>query len=122
VERTLKIWGERWLVRQDSTHATAILFLKKGTRCSYHYHQAKYNLFVVLEGKIGIRTQYGEVVLTRGQEFTTAPGEEWKHEFRVYEKAVVLEEMFVQYNSEDIIRFGVGGLLNDRDMEVGNES
>lgn len=111
MERTLKCWGERWLIRQDSTHATSVLFLKKNTRCSFHHHQAKYNLFVVLAGKIGIRTQYGEVILTRGQEFTTYPGDEWKHEFRVYEKAVVLEEMFVSYSEEDIVRSDVGGVI-----------
>jgi len=75
-------------------------------------------LFVVLAGKIGIRTQYGEVILTRGQEFTTYPGDEWKHEFRVYEKAVVIEEMFVSYSESDICRQNVGGLLSDKDMEV----
>jgi len=113
MQRTLQIWGERWLLRSDSTHATSVLFLKKGTRCSFHYHQAKYNLFVVLEGKIGIRTKYGEVVLTKGQEFTTAPGEEWKHEFRVYEKAVVIEEMFVSYAEDDIVRQDIGGVIKD---------
>lgn len=115
MERTLKVWGSRWAIRKDSTHETSVLFLKKGTRCSFHHHQAKYNLFVVLAGKIGIRTQYGEVILTRGQEFTTYPGDEWKHEFRVYEKAVVLEEMYVQYEASDIIRDDVGGLLKEKE-------
>ena len=109
MERTLKVWGERWLVRRDSTHAISFLKLRKNTRCSWHTHQAKYNLFVVLQGKVGIKTEYGEVVLTEGQEFTTSPGE-W-HEFRVYEDSEMIEEMYVSYCDGDIQRETLGSKL-----------
>ncbi len=109
MQRTHKVWGERWLIRQDSTHATSFLKLKKGTRCSWHNHQAKYNLFIVLRGKVGIKTEYGEVILTEGQEFTTSPGE-W-HEFRVHEDSEMIEEMFVLYDESDINRETLGSIL-----------
>jgi quercetin dioxygenase-like cupin family protein len=99
------------LVRQDSTHANSYLKLKAGTRCSWHTHQAKYNLFVVLEGRVGIRTEHGEIVLTAGQEFTTKPGE-W-HEFRVYEDSQMIEEMYVVYDEGDIMRETLGGALEN---------
>jgi quercetin dioxygenase-like cupin family protein len=107
MERIHKVWGERWLVRKDSTHATSYLKLQAGTRCSWHCHQAKYNLFVVLQGRVGIETEYGEIILTPGQEFTTKPGE-W-HEFRVYEDSEMIEEMYVEYDEGDIQRETVGG-------------
>jgi len=109
MERTAKIWGERWLLRQDSTHAVSFLKLKKNTRCSWHVHQQKYNLFVVLSGKVGIKTEHGEIVLETGQEFTVNPG--MFHEFRVYEDSEMIEEMFVSYNEADIQRETLGSVL-----------
>jgi len=109
MRREHKIWGERWIIREDSTHATSYLRLRAGTRCSWHRHGAKYNLFVVLRGRIGIATQYGEVVLTPGEQFVIAPGE-W-HEFRVYEASEMIEEMYVAYDDSDIERRTEGGRL-----------
>jgi len=109
MQRTLKVWGERWLLRKDSTHAVSYLKLRKNTRCSWHSHQQKYNLFVVLHGKVGIRTEFGEVILTEGQEFTVEPG--IRHEFRVYEDSSMLEEMYVKYDESDINREKLGSEL-----------
>ena len=109
MERTHKVWGQRWLIRKDSTHASSVLILKKGTRCSWHSHVAKFNLFVVVVGKVGIKTEYGEIILTRGQEFTTKPGE--KHEFRVYENSLMIEEMYVEYDEGDIDRERLGSVI-----------
>lgn len=109
MERTHKVWGERWLVRQDSTHATSYLKVKKNTRCSWHSHTAKFNIFVVLKGKVGIKTEHGEIVLGPGQEFTVNP-REW-HEFHVYEDSEMIEEMYVQYDEGDIERKELGSKL-----------
>lgn len=113
MERTHKIWGERWLIRKDSTHAVSFLVIKAGFRCSWHTHQTKYNLFVVTLGKIGIMTEHGEIILTAGQEFTTKPGE--AHEFRAYELSHVIEEMFVEYQEEDIQRTNEGSSFKEDD-------
>ena len=109
MERTQKVWGERWLLRQDATHAVSYLKLKKDTRCSWHFHAQKFNLFVALHGKVGIKTEHGEIVLTEGQEFTVQPGL-W-HEFRVYENSEMIEEMFVSYDESDITRKELGSVL-----------
>jgi len=111
MKRTHKVWGERWLLRQDSTHAVSYLKLKKNTRCSWHFHREKWNLFVVLSGKVGIVTEYGEIALGPGQEFTVEPLI-W-HEFRVYEDSEMIEEMYVAYDEGDIERKELGSLLND---------
>jgi mannose-6-phosphate isomerase-like protein (cupin superfamily) len=111
--RERKIWGERWLIRQDSTHAVSFLKLEKDTFCSWHKHQAKFNLFVVLRGRVGIVTeQFGgsaEVVLGPGECLTVKPGD--SHKFVVYEPSEMIEEMFVQYDEGDIERETVGGKL-----------
>lgn len=114
--RESKVWGERWIIRRDSTHECSFLRLKAGTRCSWHCHQSKYNLFVVLRGSVGIETQYGEVKLGHGEHFSVKPGE-W-HEFRAYEDSEMIEEMFVAYDEGDIRRERVGGPFNVSDAKL----
>lgn len=113
MQREAKIWGERWLIRQDSTHAISYLQLKKGYRCSWHRHTEKYNLFVCLSGKVGILVeelgQRQEIILARGECCTVKPGQ-W-HEFRVYEDSEIFESMYVEYREDDIEREIVGGPL-----------
>jgi len=114
MDRQNKVWGERWIIRQDSTHCTSFLKLLANYRCSWHSHVAKYNLFVLLWGKVGIVTEElnGErrqTILTEGQCFTVRPGQ--LHEFRVYEDSGMIEEMYVEYSEDDIKRITLGGEL-----------
>jgi len=109
MQHTMKVWGERYLLREDSTHAVSYLRLTANTRCSYHFHKSKSNLFFVIKGKVGIRTEYGETLLTSGQEFTVEPMI-W-HEFRVYEDSEMIEEMYVNYDESDIERKTLGSKL-----------
>ena len=113
MKREAKVWGERWLIRQDSTHAVSFLKMKNGYECSWHKHREKYNLFVVLSGKLGIMTEQFDgnstVVLGQGECFTTKPGE--FHKFIVYEDSEVIEEMYVEYNEDDIQRENTGGKM-----------
>jgi len=87
------------------------LRLKRGFECSWHSHREKYNLFVVISGKVGIVTEQfegnTEVVLGPGECFTTKPVE--KHKFKAYLDSEVLEEMYVSYSEDDIQRENVGG-------------
>ncbi len=112
MERTRKIWGERVLLRKDSTHANSLLSIDPGMECSWHRHQAKFNLFYVISGKVGIVTEEPglgkqETSLTAGQCFTTKPGQ-W-HKFVAYEHSLVIEEMYVDYDEGDIERQTTGG-------------
>ena len=110
MEREIKIWGERWLIRKDSTHAVSYLEIKDGYRCSWHRHQTKYNLFVVLRGQIQLLVEeMGEhtiVNLNAGESFVIKPGQ-W-HEFRGIKGAQVIEEMYVKYCESDIEREKLG--------------
>lgn len=109
MERTKKVWGERWLLREDSTHATSYLPLKGKTCCSFHNHRAKFNLFFLIEGHVSIKTEFGETHLYPGQIFTVEPGT--KHQFIVHEDSKMIEEMFVSYDENDIERFQLGSKL-----------
>lgn len=109
LDREIKVWGERWVVRRDTTHDSSILRVNKGYRCSWHRHAAKWNLFCVIAGRVGIKTEEGEMVLTAGETANVAPGV-W-HEFRAYEDSIIFEEAFVVYNEGDIDRKNAGGKL-----------
>lgn len=108
--RETKAWGERWKLREDSTHSTNVLRVLPGYRCSWHRHACKWNLFVVLDGSITIETEDGgSIDLTVGEEFTIRPG--IYHEFRSTEGALIVEEMYVEYDDKDIERSVAGGKI-----------
>lgn len=111
--RELKIWGERWVIRQDSTHAVSYLKVKEGYRCSWHQHSTKYNLFVVLEGRLRlIIEEMGErsvIELQSGESFVIKPGQ-W-HEFQAVKESRVIEEMYVEYDEGDIHREKLGSKI-----------
>jgi mannose-6-phosphate isomerase-like protein (cupin superfamily) len=114
MKREQKIWGQRWLIRCDSTHAVSYLELEKNVQCSWHRHETKYNLFVVLEGELILEIEELDniktVTLNKGEEFTIKPGQ-W-HLFRCFcENTKVIEEMFVEYNESDIERQNKGNRL-----------
>jgi len=111
MNREIKIWGERWLIRQDSTHVVSFLKVKEGFRCSWHSHKEKYNLFVVLEGALKIVVEEmgekRETILQSGECLTIKPGQ-W-HEFQGIKYSEVIEEMYVEYKESDIKRQNEGG-------------
>ena len=108
MHRTRKVWGERWMLRQDSTHATSYLEIEPWMRCSWHTHREKYNMFIITEGELDILTEDGTVVLVRGDTFVVPPGV--KHEFRTRELGCkCVEEMYVDYAESDIQRERIGG-------------
>lgn len=109
MERFHKIWGERYLLRQDSTHATSFLALIAGTCCSWHHHWAKSNFFFLIDGSVSIKTEFGITKLEPGQIFTIEPG--IKHQFIVHENSKLIEEMYVEYDEADIEREKLGSKL-----------
>ena len=108
MERTRKTWGEKNNIFQNSLCETSVLYLEPWKRCSWHRHQAKFNLFYVLKGILVMKLEDGETEVLPGQIFTTRPGE-W-HEFQTRElDTIIIEVMFVNYDENDIERQEIGG-------------
>lgn len=108
------VWGKRWIVRRDDTHETSILYVNANHRCSWHHHEHKHNRFACISGLVAVVTQSGggkagNVTLKAGDMYDVPAGV--KHEFRALEDSVVVEEMFVVYAPEDIVRAHVGGIF-----------
>ena len=115
MERTHGSWGEKLNIFCNDLCEVSILELVPNQRCSWHKHNAKYNLFYVLEGELFIKTDKGISRLKEGEFFTTRPLE--MHEFQTASQYTkIMEIMYVKYDPEDIQRETLGG-----STEVTNE-
>ena len=105
-----KVWGYKERLLETATTVVDILTLKKGGFCSWHYHDFKYNLFVVLEGKIQIEEDNYTKLLCKGEYYAVSP--KLNHRFVAKEKAKIMEVMYTNPVLEkDIIRLRQGGLI-----------
>ena len=103
-------WGDREVLFQNLNCAVTLLTLNSKKRCSWHKHNTAFNLFYVVHGLLGIKTENGISKIMEGQSFLVQPG--IFHEFQTYEeKVVAIEICYVEYNKEDIFRETLGGDL-----------
>jgi quercetin dioxygenase-like cupin family protein len=60
-----KAWGEEhWIVNKD--YCGKLLILKRGWRCSMHFHKVKDEVFYVIAGKVLLETEQGARVMLPG--------------------------------------------------------
>ena len=84
-----KPWGrEIWLAFEDE-YAGKILEVTKGSRLSYQYHERKKETMYVLEGKIKLVHDGGELVLKEGQSVTIHPKD--KHRIEALTDVKIVE-------------------------------
>jgi len=115
-----KIWGFKIRMLETATTVVDLLALKKGGFCSWHYHDFKYNLFIVLEGKVLIETEDYTKVLLKNDYYAVAP--KIKHRFIAKSKSKLMEVMYTNSVLEDdIIRLKQGGLIINNDYITEDE-
>jgi quercetin dioxygenase-like cupin family protein len=96
-----KVWGyEIWLANNE-LYCGKILGLKKGYRCSYHYHLKKDETFYVLKGLILLELNGKEHVMAAGSAIRVRPGD--KHRFTGLERSEILE-ISTQHFEDDSYR------------------
>lgn len=107
-----KVWGTRNRILLTDTCEIDYLKLKANTFCSQHSHENKINLFYVLKGKVRIDSEFGKVVLQKGQSFTVSPP--LKHRFVILADSEMVEIAFVnkgKVEADDIKREKQGGRI-----------
>jgi quercetin dioxygenase-like cupin family protein len=63
--RVPKVWGEEhWIVNRE--YCGKKLVLKRGFRCSMHFHKVKDEVFYVIAGKVLLETEHGARVMLPG--------------------------------------------------------
>lgn len=83
-----KVWGkEIWIVNRD--YCGKKLILKKGFRCSMHYHKLKDETFYVLSGKVLIELGMKKQVMLPGDSIWIPPGA--RHRFTGLEDSEIME-------------------------------
>lgn len=121
-ESIFKIWGERRRIYLDDKTEIDLLYVKKNTFCSTHYHEAKSNKFYVIQGCIAIRTPYGSKILNANESWIVEPP--LKHRFEALEDSIMIEMAFVKegkIDTKDIIREKLGGKIINGEEKTINE-
>ncbi len=107
-----KVWGERHRVLLNKSCEIDFLKLKANTFCSLHSHSKKINLFYILKGKVKIESEFGKIILTKGQSFEIRPP--LKHRFVALTNAEMIEVAYVnkgKIKETDINRKKLGGRI-----------
>lgn len=92
-----KGWGyESWIVNKEE-YCGKLLFLKKGKKCSWHYHLEKDEVFYLQEGKLLVRYGDGQTHLSKAEEVILEPGDCFdvppglRHQMEALEDSLVVE-------------------------------
>jgi len=113
--RIFKVWGIRDRAHLSDKCEIDIVTLLPNCQCSVHYHNKKANKFIVLEGEVIIKTEFGETNLKKGDRIVIeAP---LIHQFKTTNKpAIMVEIAYIENGTidpDDIIRICQGGRVID---------
>jgi mannose-6-phosphate isomerase len=103
-----KSWGEEhWIVNKE--YCGKKLIIKKGHRCSLHYHKQKDEVFYVTSGRMLLELAGEEMVLEPGDHRHVAPGT--LHRMTGLTD-VELIEFSTHHEDADSYRVEVGGVVD----------
>lgn len=115
-----KVWGTRRRLLLTDTSEIDLVYVKKNTFCSSHSHKYKINKFTVIEGKIRIDSEYGNIILRPNESFEVRPP--LKHRFFALQDSIMVESAYVEkgkINANDIDRESQGGrIINGKEMTL----
>jgi len=110
-----KVWGsEEWIVNRE--YCGKIMNLKKGFKCSIHYHKIKDETFLFLGGKVLLELGDEKRIMNPGEVVVIEPGV--KHRFTGLEDSKIIE-FSKHHEEEDSYRDTESGPvdLNELDLE-----
>ena len=102
-----KGWGhEKWIVNSED-YCGKLLYMIKGKKCSWHYHEKKDEVFYVQSGKIEIKYGWTDSiemasigVLERGDKFHVPTG--MRHQMYALEDTELFEFSTEHFDSDSI--------------------
>ena len=108
IKKVKKIWGsEEWLVNNE-LYCCKILNLKKGYRCSIHYHKVKDETFYVLKGIVLLELFGKKIILRKGDSIRIKPYT--LHRFTGIKNSKILE-ISTHHEDSDSYRLKLGGKI-----------
>jgi len=101
LKKVKKAWGsEEWIVNNEH-YCGKILNLKKGYRCSLHYHKLKDETFYILEGIVKMEVGDRELIMKPKESIHILPG--MSHRFTGLKDSKIIE-FSTQHFEEDSYR------------------
>lgn len=97
-----KPWGSYLVLEECPTYWLKKLFINKGEALSLQSHKRRYEIWIVLEGKILVQKGNERFILKKGG--VVRIEKEEKHRISGLVKSCVLEAAFGKLNEEDIVR------------------
>lgn len=108
-----KVWGEEhWLVNED--YCGKRLMLKKGYRCSLHFHKNKDETFHLARGKVLLELNGEKIIMNPGESQRIKPGE--KHRFTGLEDSELIE-FSTNHKEDDSFRDELSGKADLGDLD-----
>ncbi len=109
-----KVWGhEEWIVNRD--YCGKKLVLKKGHRCSIHYHKNKDETFYILKGKVLMEVDDEKKVMLPGHSILISPNT--KHRFTGLEDSEIIE-FSTHHEDEDSYRIEPSGKIDLTSLNI----
>ena len=110
-----KIWGSNLLLFHNDNIQINQIYIKKGGRCSKHFHKNKYNMFFIQSGELLIEkwntSGLMDSTILIEEQMTEIPPNTY-HRFTALEDTSALEIYYANSVDElDIIRFDEGTVL-----------
>lgn len=110
-----KVWGkEEWIVN-TADYCGKLLHVKKGYRCSLHYHKNKHETFYVQKGKIFFELDGKSRVINTGDVETIAP--KIKHRFTGLTDSIIIE-FSTHHEDSDSYRDVESGRINLEELKI----
>lgn len=110
-----KVWGKTQELFFKNNVEIHRIEINKGSFCSKHKHNHKFNAFFIEKGKIKVKiwkNDYDlidETIISTGQMTTVKPGE--YHLFESLEDTIAYEIYWIELERNDIDRENVGGKI-----------
>ena len=108
IKKVKKDWGHELCLVNNDLYCGKIIFIKKGHRCSIHYHKAKDETFYILSGGIMLEIFDDTVVLKKGDIYRLSPNS--IHRFTGLEDSEILE-ISTHHEDSDSYRLMAGGKI-----------
>jgi mannose-6-phosphate isomerase-like protein (cupin superfamily) len=96
-------WGGYLILEKHPAYWIKKLFINKGEELSLQSHKGRYEIWVVLDGKVSAQKGNSKSVLNKGEFLKINKGE--KHRISGLKKSCVLEVAFGELKEGDIIRY-----------------
>lgn len=114
-----KVWGnEAWIVNRPD-YCGKMLFVKKGYRCSKHYHVKKAETFFILKGKVLFEYGNSDKQILQPGDIIDIPRQKL-HRFTGLEDSQIVE-FSTHHEDDDSYRLELSGAWGQKDMTEGSQ-